>query len=214
MTRKRSGRWGAGVCLVGLLQLVGQPVVSEEKTPAPAQLGKTDPGASLMDSFALTSRREPIRIRSRDLEFRYNEKRVTYRGDVIVTQGETTLKSDTLTVTYEDQPKGQGGAQAKTENSSFQQRLEEIVAEGNVQITSGDRRATSKKAVFNETARTVVLNGNVVLEEEGNRVTGEKVTVYVDEKRSVVEGTGGKEGQVVMVISPRAEEGEKGVKAP
>jgi lipopolysaccharide export system protein LptA len=167
-----------------------------------------------MDSFALTSRREPIRIRSRDLEFRYNEKRVTYRGDVMVTQGETTLKSDTLTVTYEDQPKGQGSAQTKTETSSFQQQLQEIVAEGNVQITSGDRRATSKKAVFNETTRTVVLSGSVVLEEEGNQVTGEKVTVYVDEKRSVVEGTGGKEGQVVMVISPRPEEGKKGVKTP
>jgi len=169
-----------------------------------------------MDSLSLTSRREPIHIRSRDLEFLYNEKRVTYRGDVVVTQGDTTLKSDTLTVTYEDQPAEKGPAQPRAEktavqqaeNASFQQQLKEIVAEGNVQITSGDRRATSKKAVFNEAVRTVVLSGNAVLEEGGNRVTGEKVTVFLDEKRSVVEGGGGK-AQVEMVISQRQEEGKK-----
>jgi lipopolysaccharide export system protein LptA len=198
--------------LASLLPLVGQPVAGEEKIAA-GQAVKADPGASLMDSLSLTSRREPIHIRSRDLEFRYNEKLVTYRGGVVVTQGETTLKSDTLVVTYEDQPTEKGLVQAKTENTALPQRLKEIVAEGNVQITNGDRRATSKKAVFNEAARTVVLSGNAVLEEGGNRVTGEKVTVFLDEKRSTVEGGAGKQ-QVEMVISQQQEEGKKGVKTP
>jgi len=213
MTRRRLDTWKIVLFLAGLLPLAGQPVAGEEKTAAAGPAVKADPGTSLMDSLSLTSRREPIHIRSRDLEFRYNDKRVTYRGDVVVVQGETTLKSDILVVTYEDQPTEKKPAQAKTENTSLQQqRLKEIVAEGNVQITSGDRRATSKKAVFNEAIRTVVLSGNAVLEESGNRVTGEKVTVFLDEKRSVVEG--GEEGQVVMVIAPQQAEGKKGVKTP
>jgi lipopolysaccharide export system protein LptA len=181
-----------------------------------------------MDSLSFTSRKEPIHIRSRDLEFRYNERRITYRGDVVATQGETTLKSDTLTVTYEEptaekdpaQPRPEntalekGAAQSKRQNTSVQQQLKEIVAEGNVDITSGDRHATAKKAVFTQATRTVVLSGNAILQEGENRVNGEKVTVYLDEKRTIVDG-GGKKSQVEMWVMPQRQEGgKKGEKTP
>lgn len=225
MTRWAS-RWGAVLLLVLLFPASGQPAAGEEKVAATGQQEKTGSGTSLVDSLSFTSRKEPIHIRSRDLEFRYNEKRVTYRGNVVVIQGETTLKSDTLTVTYEEpatkdaaQPKikntasEKGSAQANAPNTSSQQQLKEIVAEGNVDITSGDRHATAKKAVFTQAARTVVLTGNVVLQENDNRVTGEKVTVFIDEKRTVVEGGGGKEG-VEMIVSQQQEGGGKGEKTP
>jgi len=223
MRNQVSGTWGTLLFLVVFLQVLpavgeekvpAQPAVSGDKTAETKPSGKDDPGASLVDSLSFTSRKEPIHIRSRDLEFRYNDKRVIYRGDVVVTQGEVTLKSNALTVTYEDQRAGKGNSQAKAESSSTaRQQIKEIVAEGNVDITSGDRRATCKKAVFNEATRTVVLSGNAVLQEEGNRVTGEKVTIYVEEKRSVVEGGGGKQG-VEMVISQQQGGEKKGEKAP
>src|SRR5262249_35831009 len=124
-------------------------------------------------------------ITSRDLEFRYNEKKIFYRGDVIVVQGASILKSDFLTVTYEDiAPVNQTAAgqsesvtpAAQPTSAASRQRLKEVVAEGHVDITSSDRHATSEKAVFNELARTVVLTGKVILQENGNRVSGEKVT--------------------------------------
>jgi lipopolysaccharide export system protein LptA len=53
-----------------------------------------------------------------------------------------------------------------------------------------------------------------VLQEGENRVTGEKVTVYLDEKRTVVDG-GGKKSQVEMWMTPQRQEGgEKGEKTP
>src|SRR6266511_521818 len=182
----RRGEVGRAVLFVILLfPAFGQPAVGAEKA-AIGQPEKTGSGTSLVDSLSFTSRKEPIHIRSRDLEFRYNEKRVTYRGNVVVIQGETTLKSDTLTVTYEEpttekdaaQPKikntasEKGSAQANVPNTSSQQQLKEIVAEGNVDITSGDRHATAKKAVFTQATQTVVLSGNAVLQEGENRVTG------------------------------------------
>lgn len=228
MRRNWSGTWGLVGFLAVLLRLPTPPVIAEETAALlPSQAaaggekaadtkppGKADPGTSLVDSLSLTSRREPIHIRSRDLEFRYTEKRITYRGDVVVTQGDVTLKSDTLTATYEDQPVEKVAVPAKVEKTTAQQRLKEIVAEGNVEITSGDRRATSKKAIFNEAARTVVFIGDAVLQEEGNRVTGEKVTVYLDEKRSVVEGGGGKPRVEMVVMPQRQEGGKKGEKTP
>lgn len=221
MRNQRSGTWGTLFFLVVLLQILpavgeekvpAQPAVSEDKTAETKPPVKDDPGASLVDSLSFTSRKEPIHIRSRDLEFRYNDKKVLYRGNVVVTQGEVTLKSDTLTVTYADQQAGKDTAPAPAGTLTGQQQIKEVVAEGNVDITSGDRRATCKKAIFTETSRTVVLTGNAVLQEEGNRVAGEKVTVYIDEKRSVVEGSGGK--GVEMVISQQQGGEKKGAKTP
>ena len=220
--RRWSRIWGAVLLLVLLLPVSGQPAAGEEKAATAEPQEKAGSGTSLVDSLSFTSRKEPIHIRSHDLEFRYDDKRITYRGDVVVTQGETTLKSDTLIVTYEEpttekgaaQPKSdntsseKGAVQPKPQNISSQQQLKEIVAEGNVDITSGYRHATAKKAVFTQATRTVVLSGNAVLQEGENRVVGEKVTVFLDEKRTVVEG-GGEKPRVEMVVSQQQEGGKK-----
>jgi lipopolysaccharide export system protein LptA len=204
--------------LFGLCVLLGQPLRAEEKAVESTKPGKKVPGASFADSLSLTSRHEPIHISSRDLEFRYEEKRIVYRGDVIAVQGDVTIKSDMLTVTYEEVAPTPSATPAKTEKegkpegptkTSSKQRLKEIVAEGHVDITSGERRATGKKAVFNETQRTVVLSGDATVLEGGNQVSGDRVTVYLDEKRSVVEG------RAAMVLIPEQEgEGKKGAKKP
>ena len=213
MMRRWSSIGGAVLLFVLLLPVSGQSAAGEEKAAVAVQQEKAGSGTSLVDALSFTSRKEPIHIRSRDLEFRYDDKRITYHGDVVVTQGETTLKSDTLIVTYEEPTTEKGAAQPKPQNISSQQQLKEIVAEGNVDITSGDRHATAKKAVFSQATRTVVLSGNAVLQEGENRVAGEKVTVFLDEKRSVVEGSKEKP-RVEMVVSQQQEGGKKGAKTP
>jgi lipopolysaccharide export system protein LptA len=212
-----------GLFLLGLCLLLGQPLRAEEKAAEGTKPGKKVPGESFADSLSLTSRHEPIHISSRDLEFRYEEKRIVYRGDVIAVQGDVTIKSDLLTVMYEEVAATTTATPAKTgkeekpegaTKASSKQRLKEIVAEGHVDITSGERRATGKKAVFNEAQRTVVLSGDAIVLEAGNQVSGDRVTVYLDEKRSVVEG-GGSNRRAEMVLIPEQEgEGKKGAKKP
>ncbi len=164
---------------------------TQQRQPArPVQ----DSAATFADSLSLTSRKDPIHIRSHDLEFFYEEKRILYRGNVVVTQGDMTLKSDRLTVLYEDP----APAAAHT---TAQQRLKHIVAEGRVEINSGGRRATSRKAIFNQQKRTVTLRGNAVLQEGSNRVKGDIVTIFLDENRSIVKGGKGKR-QAQMVLIP------------
>jgi lipopolysaccharide export system protein LptA len=164
------------------------------------------------------------------LEFRYEEKQIVYRDDVVAVQGDVTMKSNLLTVTYEDAPPPTGGAASvknaslekstqqqekrEVEKAAAKQRLKEIIAEGNVEITSGDRRATAKKAVFNEAQRIVVLSGDAVLQEGGNQVTGERVTVYLDEKRSQVDGGGGSRRAEMLLIPEQGGEASKGAKKP
>src|SRR5262245_33857294 len=118
--------------------------IGEEKAASKEKQEKATAGTNLGDSLSFTSRKEPIHITSRDLEFRYNEKKALYRGDVVVIQGDATLKSDLLTVTYEETTPASGAAtkqpeEGQPESVTTRQRLKEIVAEGHVEITSGDR---------------------------------------------------------------------------
>ena len=169
-------------------------LAAEDAQPSPTDQTVQDSAATFADSLSLTSRKDPIHIRSHDLEFFYEEKRIQYRGNVVVTQGDMTLKSDRLTVLYEDPA-------PTAANTSAQQRLKHIVAEGRVEITSGERRATSRKAIFNQKKRTVTLRGNAVLQEGPNQVKGDIVTVFLDENRSIVKGGKGKR-QAQMVLIP------------
>ena len=167
---------------------------AEDAQPSPTDQTVQDSAATFADSLSLTSRKDPIHIRSHDLEFFYEEKRIQYRGNVVVTQGDMTLKSDRLTVLYEDPA-------SAASDTAAQQRLKHIVAEGSVEITSGGRRATSRKAIFNQKKRTVTLRGNAVLQEGPNRVKGDIVTVFLDENRSIVKGGKGKR-RAQMVLIP------------
>ncbi|MBI3247195.1 MAG: hypothetical protein HYZ50_11890 [Deltaproteobacteria bacterium] len=221
---KSSRKWMSVLVLMGCCLAWGHSAVAEEKAADGGKGKKKAAESNLADSLSLTSRREPIRISSRDLEFLYEKKRIVYRGDVVAIQGDVTMKSDLLTVIYEDaQPTNSsadtGSANAEPTPASpgvaaSKQRLKEIVAEGHVDIISGNRRATGKKAIFNEAQRVVVLSGEARVQELGNWVSGERVTVYLDEKRSIVEGGGG-DRRAEMEIRPEQQEGDKkGSKKP
>jgi lipopolysaccharide export system protein LptA len=189
------------ILLVALLCMSGQ-LVGEGMPIAAAEASAKQ--SSPFGALDFTSRKEPIHIRSQDLEFFYNEKRIVYRGAVVATQGDATLKSSTLTVTYEE-PAAAPSTQGTPTNTSQGQQIKEIVAEENVEITSTTRRATCNKAVFNDKSRTIVLSGNAILRDGANEVTGQKVTIYVDEGRTTVEG------EPRMTLMPKQEDkGKKG----
>jgi lipopolysaccharide export system protein LptA len=211
--RKWGGMRATLVVFVAVVGMSEQMIWGEQQVAAAESPAKQPSPFGALD---FTSRKEPIHIRSHDLEFFYNEKRIIYRGSVVATQGDSTLKSSTLTVTYEDTattPAAQVGGAATTPvaqaggaaNTTQGQKIKEIIAEENVEITSTTRRATCNKAVFSDTARTITLTGNAILRDEANEVNGQKVTIYVDEGRTTVEGS------PTMTLTPKQEDkGKKG----
>jgi lipopolysaccharide export system protein LptA len=139
----------------------------------------------LLGALSFGSSHEPISVTSDALDFDYRARIITYRGNVVATQGDMHLQSNTLTVALDDKKSD---------------RLKEVVAEGAVKLSKGTRWATAGRAVFDQNARTVVLSNDAVLHDGQNQVSGERVVVFLDEQRSVVEG--GDEGRVKAVLYP------------
>lgn len=144
----------------------GRAGAAEPAAPA----GRLD---GLLGSFSLGGDRGPVRVDADTMEFDYKAMVLSYRGNVVVTQAEVTLRSDTLRVVL---------------NREGPQRPSEVVAEGNVRIDAGERHASGGRAVFDDAKRTVTLSEDARLRDGPNEIDGERVVVYLDEERSVVEG--------------------------
>jgi lipopolysaccharide export system protein LptA len=143
--------------------------------------------------FGFTASHDPIDITSDSVEANQKQNTVTFKGNVVAKQGDTTLYSNTLVIIYDPNTK----------------KLKEMIAIGNVKIVQLERRATSQKATFQQDENKVVLDGETVVREGENVIRGERVTFYVDEERSVVEG--GKGSRVSTHITPTPKE-EKEIK--
>ena len=79
-------------------------------------------------------------------------------------------------------------------------QLKEVVAEGKVHVTQGNRVATGTKAVFNGKAQTITLTGNPVVRQGNNQVSGSRITFFIAQDRAVVEG--GAQQRVKAIIFP------------
>jgi lipopolysaccharide export system protein LptA len=130
-------------------------------------------------SFGFTTSRAPIDITSDTVEADMKTNTITFKGNVVAKQEDTTLYANTLTITYDQNEK----------------KVKEIVAVGNVKVVQLERRATGQKATFDQDKNKVVMDGEAVVREGTNVIRGERITFYVDEERSVVEPGKPKEGK-------------------
>lgn len=120
------------------------------------------------------NKKDPIYITADWMEVDQAKNSITYKGKVVTVQADMTMRSETLTAFYDPETK----------------QMKQIIAEGKVNATQGDRVATGEKAVFDDKAKTVTLTGSPVMRQGNNQVTGAKVVYYTEQDRSTVEGDG------------------------
>jgi lipopolysaccharide export system protein LptA len=210
------------VMLVMVLLLSMVPVVhaqpADPNRPAPkpeaeaekpnAAAAAAQPG-SLFQSLSLGSSKGPVRIDADSLELDYKTSNITYRGHVQVTQGDVTLNSDRLLITYDPaavKRDNTGSAGTPKRGGTDADRIKQIIAEGNVRIRQGTRLAEGRRAVFDQAKQTFTLSDGAVLHEGPNQVAGERVIVYLKEERSVVES--GSNTRVKAVLYPGKDDRE------
>jgi lipopolysaccharide transport protein LptA len=122
------------------------------------------------------NRGKPIKITSATLEVRDKEKMATFSGDVHVVQGDTTTRSQTLVVFYEeDAPANTGTASGQAADQQNQQ-IKRVEAKGNVIVMQKDQTATGESGIFDMKSNTVTLVGNVVVSQGANVVKGDTLT--------------------------------------
>jgi lipopolysaccharide export system protein LptA len=118
------------------------------------------------------NKKDPIYITSDWMEVDQKKNTITYKGRVVTTQSEMTMRSETLTAIYDPEMK----------------QMKQIIAEGKVNAKQGNRVATGDKAIFDEKAKTVTLTGNPVMRQGNSQVTGSRIIYYIEQDRAVAEG--------------------------
>ncbi|MCC6764416.1 MAG: hypothetical protein IT293_07105 [Deltaproteobacteria bacterium] len=205
---------------VAFLVAIAGPAAAEDAKPAAAV---ANPTGGLFQSLSLGSGKGPVRIDSDVLELDYKGSSIMYRGHVQVTQGDVTLNSDTLSISYdpravkrttEQEPKTPKAAGSGSGAGTDADRIKEIIAEGNVRIRQGTKLAEGRRAVFDQAKQTFTLSDGAVLHDGPNQVAGERVIVYLEEERSVVES--GTNTRVKAILYPGKEDaaGDKATALP
>jgi lipopolysaccharide export system protein LptA len=120
------------------------------------------------------NKKDPIYITADWMEVDQTKNSITYKGRVVTIQADMTMRSETLTAYYDPEMK----------------QMKQIVAEGKVNATQGNRVATGDKAVFDDKTKTVTLTGSPVMRQGNSQVSGAKVVYYMDQDRAVTEGDG------------------------
>jgi len=118
------------------------------------------------------NRNEPIQITANQMEVYRKKNTIIYRGNVVTTQGDMTMRSEILTAVYNPELKG----------------LQTVVAEGKVHIVQSGRTATGGKAVFNGQEQTITLTGDPVIHQGNSKISGSRIVFFIEEDRATVEG--------------------------
>ena len=205
-----------------------QPAIA---APAPAAKPAAKPAARQPSTSILPggNSRDPISIDANKLEWFDAEQKAVYTGDVVVIQGESSLKAATLTIFLNRDDKG-GGPQASAGAAPGQgnSQIRRMEAAGPVTVIQKDQVGTGDRGVYDKVDNKVLLLGNVTLSQGGNITTGEKLIYDLETKQAVVEsggaqqrvrglfipGSGPKEAEPAPAPTPQAQSRPKPKPAP
>jgi lipopolysaccharide export system protein LptA len=204
--------FAAGSVLAAAMIIAAASLAGPAAQAAPQSAGQPAGPPNALQGFS-QNRDKPIKISSASLEVRDKDKVATFSGDVHLVQGDTTLRSKTLVVFYDDEstpkpaPKPIAGA---PDAPPMSQQIRRVEAKGGVLVTQKDQTATGESGIFDMQANTVTLLGNVVISQGQNVVKGDRLTVDLTSGTSRVE-CGKSQGQcrVQALIQPGAMRGEK-----
>lgn len=179
------------------------PSFAQSRTKA----AKDGPMPNAFQGFS-RNRKDPVKIAANSLEVRDKEKVAVFTGNVVVVQGDTTMRCRELVVHYEGNALGdvKKAPQPKPKQDTSAQRIKRLVATGGVIVTATNQKATGDRGVFEMASNTVTLSGNVIVTQGQNVLRGDKLTVDLTSGKSRLDGTRRVEG----LFLPNAIKGKDG----
>jgi lipopolysaccharide export system protein LptA len=140
---------------------------------------------------------QPVKIEAASLEVRDKEKIATFSGNVVVTQGDTTMKCKSLIVHYDTDSKSSSGMKTAQPGPGGNSSIKKLEALGGVFVTQKDQTATGDKGLFDMKSNSITLSGNVLITQNQNVLKGERLVVDMTTGAARVEG-----GRVTGVFVP------------
>ena len=151
----------------------------------------------------------PIQIEADRMESVQEESIVRFSGQVEAKQDDLIIHADQMTVDYVKPPiDSQAAVTGETTGGSNQQKINKIVAAGNVKIVQKDWVAVGNSMDYMADERKVILTGNAKAWQGKNMVAGEIIILYLDEGKSVVERSNEEGERVKALIYPASEPAE------
>ena len=136
----------------------------------------------------------PITIKSNEMTADNKGKTAIFTGKVVAKQGDITIYSDRLVVTYADK----------------NNEVEKVEAFGNVRIIQLNRTGFGDQAVYNSRTGRIVLTGTPRVVQGNDSISGKVITYYVDDEKSDVSSGGDPKARVEAVINPPARKKDAG----
>ena len=172
------------------LVVVGLCIAAASQAPSQSPAKDKSGGMNMPNAFQGFSRDrdEPVKIESDSLEIHDRERFAIFNGNVVVQQGDSTMRSRQLKVYYEGElsKAGKRSAPAQTEKDGATrkkdpaQRIRRLEAIGGVIISSKDQRATGDLGVFDMRSNTATISGNVVISQGPNVMQADRLIVDLD----------------------------------
>jgi lipopolysaccharide export system protein LptA len=155
---------------------------------------------------------QPVQIEAATLEVRDKNKTATFSGNVQVVQGDTTMKCQSLVVSYGQEigiaGNGKPAAAPVTTTKSTPgmpqgaQNIRKIEARGGVTVTTKDQNVKGDTGIYDLESKTITLSGNVVVSQGQNVIHGEKVVVDTVTGNAKVESGSSNGGAGVGAAGP------------
>ena len=127
-----------------------------------------------------------LKIRSDEMVLKSTEQKIFFKGHVIVRHYEMVLRADHVLLFLKGKKTG-AGPDFSFLGSSGDQQIERIEAKGNVLFEGGIHRGESDRAEYFQEKAVVVLTGNPEVWEGDSHLVGSKITIFLEQKKSIVE---------------------------
>ena len=177
--------------------------------PPPAAVGAKKP-ASGVPLLPGSGSKEPVNISADKLDYLNKEQKLVYTGNVVVVQGESTLKASVLHIDLQKDDPGAGGATAPAtppdsgaapgQGSS----VRHMEADGPVTLISKDQTGTGDHATYDKAENKVYMNGNVTLSQGTNVTQGDRLIYDMTSGQAQVFSGQTNGGRVSSVFTPGA----------
>ncbi len=111
---------------------------------------------------------------------------VSFEGKVRLERGELVMTADRMDVLLSEDSRTRSERPSAV-GPGGERGIQQITAIGNVEVQQGERRVRSGRAVYRREAETVVLSENPRASEPGYEVEGKRITLFLKDRRSVIE---------------------------